>query len=125
MQFAAGCSNAEPEVDETAFPIAGLTSGASCVSGTTLTYSEFGQPFMTDYCLRCHTIAIMGGARQAPPDRNFDDLDWIRVLAPQIDQQAGAGPAGAHTVMPPAGLRQPTLEERTQLSTWLACGAPK
>jgi uncharacterized membrane protein len=104
-------------------PILGLTSGASCPpQGSALTYASFGQQFMSAYCLRCHTKQITGSARKAPPDRNFDDLGSIRLSAKQIDQQAGAGPAASHEVMPPDGP-SPALEQRQKLAQWLACGA--
>jgi hypothetical protein len=105
-------------------PIAGLTSGATCASGTALTYTNFGSNFMATFCLRCHSVSVTAPARQAPPDRNFDDLTSIRSLAQPIDQQAGAGPAALHVTMPPNGVA-PTITERTQLSLWLACGAPQ
>jgi hypothetical protein len=118
MQVAGGAGSAAVA------PIAGLTSGATCASGSTLTYTNFARNFMATYCLRCHTASIVGSARQAPPDRNFDDLTSIRSLAHPIDQQAGAGPAATHLTMPPNGAA-PTITERMQLSQWLACGAPQ
>jgi uncharacterized membrane protein len=129
MLSAVGCMSSAPDQDEALedrpSPIVGLTSGASCASTTSLTYLTFGQPFMSAYCLGCHTISMTGNARRAPLDRNFDQLEWIRALAPLIDQQAGAGPAAVHAVMPPDGVSQPSLAQRQELSSWLACGAPK
>jgi uncharacterized membrane protein len=115
------CSNAEPDPGVT--PIANLNSGATCPETSELSYESFGQAFMQSYCLRCHTAAISGSARRAPPSVNFDDLASIRAAAHMIDQQAGVGPASQREIMPPDEPR-PTLDQRMQLSEWLACGAP-
>jgi uncharacterized membrane protein len=123
----AGCAadtSDMPPAAEPVAPITGLSSGASCPPMSSLTYDGFGETFFATYCLQCHTIAIpTGPSRQAPPNRNFDDLTEIRALAHEIDQQAAAGPSGAHQVMPPLDPK-PTLQQRMQLGEWLACGAP-
>jgi uncharacterized membrane protein len=99
-----------------------LSSGSTCPPRSTLTYDNFGKPFFAKYCLSCHTVTVTGSARQAPPDRNFDDAASIRTYTKQIDQQAAAGPAGTHGVMPPLDPK-PIVAERTMLGEWLACGA--
>jgi hypothetical protein len=119
---AADTSDAQPYT-EPIDPIAGLSSGATCPPMSTLSYENFGQAFFASFCLECHTVAIpTGPGRQAPPDRNFDDLASVRMYAHPIDQQAAAGPSGVHQVMPPLDPR-PTLQQRMQLGEWLACGA--
>jgi uncharacterized membrane protein len=125
---AIGCADSAPPLTAAAAPydpepIVGLTSGATCPSDSLASYESFGRAFMQAYCLRCHTSAITGSARAAPPDKNFDAPAMVRDLARLIDQQAGAGPSAVHLVMPP-DAPQPALEERQQLSLWLACGAP-
>lgn len=125
MSAAIGCSNtadAEMSSESVPDPISGLTSGTFCEDDPSLRYPSFGEPFMRSYCLRCHTSALVGSARAAPPDKNFDDLISIRNSALLIDQQAGAGPMAIHTTMPPDGV-MPSIEERQNLSRWLACGA--
>lgn len=120
---AADTSDAKPYT-EPITPITGLSSGATCPPASTLTYDNFGEMFFASYCLQCHSIAIpVGPGRQAPPDRNFDDLPHVRMLAMEIDQQAAAGPSGVHQNMPPLDPR-PTVQQRMQLGEWLACGSP-
>jgi uncharacterized membrane protein len=122
---AAGCAagTADPAADEVT-PITDLKSGATCPPGSQLGYESFGRDFMQSFCLRCHTAAISGAARMAPPDRNFDDLLSIRAAAHLIDQQAVVGPLISRDTMPPSDPK-PTLQQRQQLGEWLACGAPE
>lgn len=126
FSYAASCAaNGDSPPDEGVTPIAGLASGATCPEASELSYDNFGREFFTAHCTTCHSAAISGAMRQAPPDRNFDDVQMIRTLAHQIDQQAGAGPTQQNQVMPPSGeANKPTLEQRMQLAEWLACGAP-
>lgn len=103
----------------------GSASGATCPTDSSLTYANFAQSFMTQYCTDCHATGLRGSARQgAPSDHNFDTLDAIRGTETEhIDATAASGPAHTNTQMPPADyMRQPTLEERRQLGEWLACG---
>ena len=102
----------------------GPPTGATCPEGSTLTYENFGKPFMESYCLRCHSESVIGADRQgAPSDHNFDDIISIRGLAMHIDQKAGSGPDATNELMPENDPK-PTMDERVQLSEWLACGAP-
>lgn len=92
--------------------------------GTTLTYQNFGQTFMSTYCTRCHNSALTGSARNdAPADVNFNTVEEIRAEAKDIDKQAGAGATVTNDSMPPNG-EKPSVEDRRKLSEWLACGAP-
>jgi len=103
----------------------GTPTQATCPSTQTLTYANFGQSFMQNYCLTCHSASVTGDARNgAPSDHNFDVLDDIRSLADHIDEYAGSGPAATNTLMPKDDPR-PSVEERRKLSEWLACGAPQ
>lgn len=128
MLFCGGCGSDAAAPDdagaEQVAPIENLSSGSSCPENSTLDYENFGRGFFESYCLSCHTAAVSGSARIAPEGRNFDDLQMIRALAYAIDQFAAAGPRGEHQSMPPGGQARPTLEQRTQLGEWLACGAP-
>ncbi|MFN0252892.1 MAG: hypothetical protein ACKV2T_38820 [Kofleriaceae bacterium] len=84
-----------------------------------LTYENFGELFMLDWCRGCHSAALPEGQRQgAPLEFNFGDVDAIRELAPMIAARA----TGAMPVMPPAA--GPSAHERALLAEWLACGAP-
>lgn len=102
----------------------GPPTGAECPPASTLTYANFGQTFMEDYCLRCHSSTVTGADREgAPSDHNFDTIDEIRAFAGHIDEMAGSGPDATNDQMPPDG-DAPTLAEREMLAEWLACGAP-
>jgi uncharacterized membrane protein len=101
------------------------SSGAVCPASGAPTAREFGQRFLETYCLSCHGVSVVGSSRGgAPTDINFDTLEDVRRWAEEIDLHAAAGPDTVNTAMPPAGLPQPTLEERLELGEWLACGAP-
>jgi uncharacterized membrane protein len=99
----------------------GTASGATCPPGSTLTYANFGQNFMSTYCTRCHSSALTGDMRQgAPADHNFDTLAGILKMADHIDEEAAAGPNGVNTGMPESDPK-PSEEERRKLGEWLAC----
>ncbi|MFL5347506.1 MAG: hypothetical protein ACJ8AT_22195 [Hyalangium sp.] len=103
----------------------GKPTGATCPTGSTLTYTNFGQNFMGTYCLRCHNEALTGSARQdAPADKNFNTLDGIIKEEKDIDEQAGASDTVTNTEMPPDG-EKPSVDDRKKLAEWLACGAPQ
>lgn len=122
----AGCaaeSDAPDMTPDQVVPITNLASGATCPEASELSYDNFGREFFETYCLRCHSAAISGAMRQAPLDRNFDELTMIRALARPIDQQTGVGPLQQNQIMPP-GDNRPTRDERMHLAEWLACGAP-
>lgn len=102
----------------------GVSTKATCPTPQTLTYANFGQSFMKNNCLRCHSTSVKGEARKgAPDDHNFDLVDDIRALANHIDQYAGSGPSGTNEIMPKDDPK-PSTEDRRKLSEWLACGAP-
>lgn len=124
---AAACASEAGSADaggDSVVPITGLSTGATCPDDNALSYENFGRAFFEQYCLRCHSVSIGGSERLAPPGRDFDELMMIRSDALYIDQFAAAGPKGEHVSMPPNG-ETPTLEERTELGEWLACGAPR
>jgi hypothetical protein len=109
---AAGCSQS---------PFERVPSGAVCPPDSTLTYENFGQPFMERYCIRCHSSQLHGAERNgAPLFHDFDSLMGIVVVADHIDEYTAAGPNSVNERMPPNGDK-PTFEERTQLGEWLAC----
>jgi hypothetical protein len=105
------CSDPDPTPTETVCP----------TGGTTLTYESFGAPFMEAYCVRCHSSELTGADRHgAPLYHDFDTFGGIIAVANHIDWWAGAGPAAENTLMP-LDSPAPTLDERYQLSEWLAC----
>lgn len=112
---AAGC-------EESVF---GPPTESECPPGSTVTWTNFGQKFMNDYCTRCHSSELMGAARQgAPSFHDFDSLSGVKVVRDHVDETTAAGPAATNTGMPPDGPK-PTLEERQKLGEWIACGLPQ
>jgi uncharacterized membrane protein len=115
------CSE-ESETCEEEAETAPSPSGATCPAGSTLTYENFGKPFMEKYCTSCHSSTLRGEeARQcAPEGHDFDTEMGILGVASHIDWLAASGPTATNTEMPPSGAK-PTAEERTNLGIWLAC----
>jgi len=104
--------------------VLGPATEATCPTTQTLTYANFGAPFMEQYCTRCHSSTLSGDARMGAPEfHDFDTQTGILNVAEHIDEAAGSGPAATNEGMPPTGPF-PTLEERQQLAEWIACGAP-
>lgn len=107
----------EPTTPSTAEPPAIEVDPDACETSY-LTYENFGEPYMLDWCRGCHSSAIPAGMRQrAPAAINFDTLADVRQFKDRIAARA----ASLDPSMPPAG--GPTEEERTLLAEWLACGA--
>ena len=103
----------------------GPATASMCPPGSTLTYNNFGKPFMETYCTRCHASDRMGDARNgAPAYHDFDTLIGIKQVANHVDQTAASGPAATNTSMPPDGAK-PTLAERQMLGEWIACEMPE
>lgn len=94
----------------------GKATGATCPSDSTLSYDNFGKSFFAANCLACHN------AQQAGDGYDFSTLANIQGAATDIDHVAAAGPDATNTEMPEGGSL--SLEQRTQLGEWLACGAP-
>lgn len=105
-------------------PVLGPSTESTCPPASTLTYANFGKPFMEKYCTRCHHSGLEGAARMnAPAFHDFDTLFGIKAVSDHVDQAAAAGPASVNEGMPPDGPF-PTMMERTQLGEWIACGMP-
>lgn len=104
--------------------VLGPSTEAVCPPTSTLTYANFGQAFMTNYCTRCHSSTLTGAARNGAPEfHDFDTQLGIQQVGDHVDQTAGSGPAATNDQMPPDNPR-PTMMERQQLAEWIACGAP-
>jgi len=107
------------------------TSGATCpTGGTTLRYTgggngstepaSFGKTFFDNNCIVCH--GPDGGFVQG---QDFTSYAGIIGRIGRIDQRAASGPARTNASMPPpTAPTDPSLEERQDLGTWIACGAP-
>jgi len=105
-------------------PLFGPPTESECPPDSTLTYENFGQPFMEAYCTRCHSSELTGEDRMgAPSFHDFDTVFGCRAVSDHIDETAAAGPAAVNQSMPPNGDR-PSLEERHDLGEWIACGLP-
>lgn len=121
--FSLGCgdSGSEPPGEQETRP----SSGSVCPSEQTLTYENFGRPFLETYCTRCHGMNPPDGSRHgAPVGLDWDVLELVREHAERIDRLAAAGPSATNTTMPPSEPR-PSVAERRQLGEWLVCGAPE
>jgi DNA-binding XRE family transcriptional regulator len=102
----------------------GPPTEATCPPTSGLTYANFGQAFMENYCTDCHSSTLSGDARNgAPAFHDFDTVEGIRSVGDHVDQMAGSGPAATNTGMP-IDDPKPSMVERQQLSEWIACGAP-
>lgn len=118
MGHGGGCCGGEAEVF-------GPPTESTCPQGSTLTYNNFGKPFMERYCTRCHSSDLTGAARRgAPSFHDFDTLFGIKAVSDHIDETTAAGPAAVNEGMP-EGSPKPTLMERQQLGEWIACGMPE
>lgn len=106
-------------------PVFGPPTESTCPQGSTLTYANFGKPFMEKYCTRCHSSDLEGAARHgAPSFHDMDTLYGIKAVHEHIDETTAAGPAAVNEGMPQDGPF-PTTAERYQLGEWIACGMPE
>ena len=101
----------------------GEETGSSCPDDSTVTYEGFVQPFMEQYCTRCHSSTLRAEQRNgAPLGHDFDTLEGVLQFPEHIAEEAAAGPDGVNEAMPPSGPK-PSLEERKKLGEFLACMA--
>ena len=90
-----------------------------CPEDNILTYENFGQIYMRNWCTGCHSSDLGADARQgAPSTVNLDTLESLRRSMDRIYLRSASG----NNSMPPAG--GPTTEESQRLAQWLACDAP-
>lgn len=100
--------------------LAGCGDDAETVdcSMSTLSYANFGEEFMTNYCIDCHTTGDpdRGGA---PVGVNFETLQLVQNQASSVDRRSGANGNG----MPPIAYEaQPSQADRVLLTEWITCG---
>ncbi|MBK9260857.1 MAG: hypothetical protein IPM54_13685 [Polyangiaceae bacterium] len=86
--------------------------------GTTLTYDNFGAGFMNAHCQWCHGSEA-NDRQGAPGEFIFDTQAQVIRHKARIFVRSAA----ENDSMPP-GPEDPSLDERTKLAEWLACGAP-
>lgn len=93
------------------------TSRSDC----TLTYANFGKPFVEKYCIRCHTSAKHNFfTRRGAPKRV--DFDTYGGIARRSERMRALAAAAAKM---PEGRPKPTQDERRQLGAWIDCGLPQ
>lgn len=83
--------------------------------GTTLTFENFGKPFLDTHCNSCHGAAVVD-RKSAPPAYVFETPEQVEKWADRIFVRAAA----SNDSMPP-GPDDPPREERDKLAEWLAC----
>ena len=92
----------------------------NCPKGTNLTYRNFGEAFILNYCLSCHSSHLDPTLRAGATENvNFDSPDDVAIWRASI--LASVVPE-APKRMPPAANVSPT--EYALLLEWLNCGAP-
>ena len=112
LVFVIACG-AEPAIDSKDNQVEADTCESSY-----LTYANFGEPFVANWCRGCHSSGLPADMRQmAPMAANFDTVDEVRTWGDGIVAKAG----GAQATMPPAG--GPSDDERELLAEWITCGA--
>lgn len=110
MLTAAGAASLSACGDDT-----GSATGSTCPTEQTLKYDNFGQAFIQNHCLSCHSS---GG----PESPKLDTQAQIQAHIADIDKAAAAGPNVVNTYMPEGSSVDEA--ERRKLGEWLACGAP-
>lgn len=105
-----GCTKTDTDSDEVDF----------CADKPVLTYENFGQGFLLQYCQTCHGSSVTGEDRHnAPESVHFDtEADVAAQLASVLNLATGPDP-----FMPPGG-GVPDLD-REKLEIWLRCYPPE
>ena len=96
-----------------------LQNGSVCPNGTLLSYENFGESFMLNYCTSCHARDLSEAARSGAPellhlDRPGDMAQWRAKMITTAATASGGMPPAANV---PA-------RDRQKLAEWLSCGAP-
>ena len=81
-------------------------------SGTTLTWDNFGNDFMAQWCVACH------GGPNGYSSRALNTLESVQANRERVFANA----AGRNVAMPP-GPQDPSQADRDKLALWLTCGA--
>lgn len=91
----------------------------SCPSGSHLTYENFGEAFLRNYCVMCHSAGLGDGKRGgAPLGANFDTaMDaalWRAAMVAKASTDSSPEPP----------VNNVSGSERRLFAQWLNCGAP-
>jgi hypothetical protein len=121
----AGCSSPVPTPTQ---------AKCSVPDPQTLTWDNFGQAFMAEFCTDCHSSALPHSQRNgAPLFHDYDTLMGVLSIVDHVDEQSASGPAADNMLMPPdscpttpggslnRSCPQPTEQQRKDLGVWLAC----
>ncbi len=93
-----------------------VDSDSACDREPTLTYENFGQGFMDQYCNGCHSSLVPAPYRNdAPESVNFDTYAAVIAQRERISVRTDS----LEPTMPPGG--GPTTEELEVLHEWLSC----
>ncbi len=96
-----------------------MTDDGTTAEVELLTYGNFGDAFLRDWCRGCHSPHLTGEARSGAPDGvDFATAEDVEAWADRIAARA----ANESPTMPPAG--GPTTDELDLLAQWLDAGAP-
>lgn len=108
-----------PEPIPNVAPVPAPTTLA-CPKGTHLTYENFGESFLRNYCTSCHSRNVPAELRGGSPvGANFDDANDASLWRAAMLAKAGTDAA----TMPP--INNVSSLERGQFAEWLNCGAPR
>ncbi len=92
-------------------------SSIDCAEST-LTFANFGEPFIIANCRTCHSEDPGTDRRGAPSSVNWDTLEQVQSLSDRMLARAGNG-----TSMPPSTAPAfPSDADRALLAEWLSCG---
>lgn len=106
------------EDDDGEEPVPSTLDERPCPEDSFLTYEDFGEPFLLNWCTGCHSAALDEGERQgAPVGSNYETIALVRKNAARLWARAG----DHNLTMPPVG--GPESDERALFGEWLACGA--
>ncbi len=91
----------------------------NCVPGTHLTYENFGESFLRNYCVMCHSKDLAAAQRAgAPVAANFDSSRDAALWRGGMLAKAGTDAS------PEPPVNNVSSLERKQFAEWLNCGAP-
>ena len=92
--------------------------GRACPENSSVTWQSFGQGFLLDHCVGCHSENLDEASRAgAPLGVDFNTQALAQTWLARIYARSGDD----NTTMPPVDSISPT--DRVLLGDWLACGA--
>ena len=81
-----------------------------------LSYTKTAEPFVSKYCISCHSRSVTGLARNgAPDDVNFGSEADLFTHGTHVTEHV------SENLMPPPGALQPSATERADFVAWTKC----